>query len=296
MTEQREQYEITRTHGTDIVTTFDDVARIGKAMAASGYFDDAKDAAKAIVKILAGREMGFGPFAAMNGVHIIQGKPSIGSNLMAAAVKNDPRYDYRVTRMDDDAVSVTFYQDGQELGVSTFTMQDAKDTQYYDRKKGGWVPLAGKHNWRNYPRNMLFARAMSNGVRWFCPDVFAGNAVYTPDELTDEAPEPEWDVVDSVAEEVKPEQEKQAEPQPRPQRQAKELLQSEPALESKGSNGWGAYWQMYGTLTSAGKGRDEDAASMECIRGAQAGSAQAWPATGHVRLCRHCGLHHRRHC
>lgn len=29
----------------------------------------------------------------------------------------------------------------------------------------------------------MFARAMSNGVRWFCPDVFFGAAVYTPDEL-----------------------------------------------------------------------------------------------------------------
>lgn len=32
---------------------------------------------------------------------------------------------------------------------------------------------------------------------------------------------------------------------PRPQRQAKELLRSEPAPESKGDNGWGAFWQMY---------------------------------------------------
>jgi hypothetical protein len=30
---------------------------------------------------------------------------------------------------------------------------------------------------------MLFARAMSNGVKWFCPDVFNGNAVYVPEEL-----------------------------------------------------------------------------------------------------------------
>jgi hypothetical protein len=29
---------------------------------------------------------------------------------------------------------------------------------------------------------MLFARAISNGVRWHCPDVFMGS-VYTPDEM-----------------------------------------------------------------------------------------------------------------
>jgi hypothetical protein len=30
---------------------------------------------------------------------------------------------------------------------------------------------------------MLFARAMSNGAKWHTPDVFAGNPVYTADEL-----------------------------------------------------------------------------------------------------------------
>jgi len=33
-----------------------------------------------------------------------------------------------------------------------------------------------------FPKNMLFARAMSNGIKWFTPDVFAG-PVYTPEEL-----------------------------------------------------------------------------------------------------------------
>jgi hypothetical protein len=40
------------------------------------------------VKVLAGRELGFGPFASVNGIHVIKGKPGIVSaNLMAAAVK-----------------------------------------------------------------------------------------------------------------------------------------------------------------------------------------------------------------
>lgn len=29
---------------------------------------------------------------------------------------------------------------------------------------------------------MLFARAISNGVKWYCPDVFAG-PVYVPEEM-----------------------------------------------------------------------------------------------------------------
>lgn len=34
-----------------------------------------------------------------------------------------------------------------------------------------------------YPQNMLFARAISSGVRRYCPDVFNGNLVYVPEEL-----------------------------------------------------------------------------------------------------------------
>lgn len=246
MTEKREQYALTRTHATSIVETFDDVARIGKAMAASGYFSDAQGAAQAIVKILAGREMGFGPFAAMNGVHIIQGKPSVGANLMAAAVKNHPSYDYRVTHMGDDAVSITFYQNGDELGESGFTMADANEAKYYDKKKGGWIPLANKHNWRNYPRNMLFARAISNGVRWYCPDVFAGNAVYTPDELGADV-DANGDVIDAGLISTSSEAEPEPDPEPNPEAEIETNDHTEPTTESEqtDNNGWQAFWDMY---------------------------------------------------
>jgi hypothetical protein len=49
---------------------------------------------------------------------------------------------------------------------------------------------------------MLFARAMSNGVRWFCPDVFSGNTVYTPDELGAETDDNGVIVVDGSTGEI----------------------------------------------------------------------------------------------
>ena len=33
-----------------------------------------------------------------------------------------------------------------------------------------------------WPKNMLFARALSNGAKWYCPDVFT-TGIYTPDEF-----------------------------------------------------------------------------------------------------------------
>jgi hypothetical protein len=158
-----------------IIRSMDDAERAAIAMSKSGFFTDAADAGKAIVKILAGQEMGFGPFASMTGIFIIQGRPSIGANLMAAAVKGSGRYDYRVIELSDTACELAFFQGAKEIGRSRFTMDDAKK--------------AGTKNVDKFPRNMLFARAISNGVRWFCPDVFNGSAVYTPEELGAETDE-----------------------------------------------------------------------------------------------------------
>jgi hypothetical protein len=158
--------------GLSVVRTFDDAARAADAMAASGFFPDSRQAAQAIVKILAGQELGFGPFASMTGVNIIQGKPVLGANFMAAAVKRTGKYNYRIIHLDDMKCELAFFEGGLEVGRSVFTMEDAKKAN-----------LTGKDNWQKYPRNMLFARALSNGQKWYAPDVFNGATVYTPDEL-----------------------------------------------------------------------------------------------------------------
>ena len=69
---------------------------MAKTMAESGFFADIKQVAQAMVKIQAGRELGLPPFASMSGIHIVQGKPVLGANLIATMVKNSGRYDYRV--------------------------------------------------------------------------------------------------------------------------------------------------------------------------------------------------------
>lgn len=147
-----------------------DTMQLGQAMAQSGYFADSKDAAQAVVKILAGRELGFGPVASMTGINVIKGKITLSANLIAASVKRSGRYNYRIITMADTGVSIDFFEGNERVGNSTFTLDDAK--------KAG---LTGD-NWKKFPRNMLFARAMSNGAKWYCPDL-SGGPIYTPDEL-----------------------------------------------------------------------------------------------------------------
>lgn len=158
----------------------DEVQRTARMLAVSGYFDVHKDMTVAIAqmatKILAGAEMGYGPFASVQGIHVIQGKPSVSANLMASAVKNHPRYDYRVRTLTNTECEIEFFEivDGkrESLGKSRFDETDAKS-----------AGLSGKDIWKKHPKNMLFARAMSNGVRFYTPDIFAGNVVYAPEEM-----------------------------------------------------------------------------------------------------------------
>jgi hypothetical protein len=163
MSDELTRYEPAAPTGMDVMT-------LGATLAKSGYFTDAREAAQAVVKILAGQELGIGPIAAMTGVYLVNGRVAIGANLMAAAVKRSGRYDYRVAELSDTRCTVLFFERGQQIGESTFTYEDAKKAQ--------------TKNLDRFPRNMLFARALSNGVRWFCPDVFF-TTVYTPDEMGD---------------------------------------------------------------------------------------------------------------
>lgn len=145
-----------------------DIMIMAKTFAESGMFADAKAMGQAFVKIQAGQEIGIPPFAAMSGIHIIQGKPTIGAGLIASTVKGSGKYDYKVVEMSDKNCSIDFYQGKEKIGNSVFSIEEAKK--------------AGTKNIDKFPKNMLFARAISNGVKWYCPDVFSG-PIYVPEEM-----------------------------------------------------------------------------------------------------------------
>lgn len=136
----------------------------------SKMFKDVTSAALAFVKIQAGKEIGIAPFAAMSGIHIMQGKATVGATLMAGCVKASPKYDYKVLQITDKVCELEFFESGKSVGKSLFTSEDAQK--------------AGTQNMSKFPKNMLFARAISNGVKWYCPDVFT-MPVYTPEEMGD---------------------------------------------------------------------------------------------------------------
>jgi hypothetical protein len=132
----------------------------------------------------------------MQTVAFISGKPVIDATMQRAlAVRAG--YEVSVVDVSDKAATVIVGKGDKELGRTTFTMQDAAA-----------AGLTGKDNWKKNPKAMLVARATSQAMRWFAPDVMVG--VYDLDEVESDAvtvlaPEP-TDLVEDVvdAEVVEP--------------------------------------------------------------------------------------------
>lgn len=154
--------------------------QVAEVFVQSGMFPDAKSVATAAAKLIVGRGLGLTDYDSMAGLHIIKGKVVLASNTMAAAIKASGKYDYSSTTTKDEC-TITFYSVGsgkrEEIGSTTFTMQDAAD-----------AGLRGE-NWRKWPKAMLFARAISSGYREHCPDALGSAPVYVHEHGESEIPE-----------------------------------------------------------------------------------------------------------
>ena len=158
------------------VQSVDDLARLARVFAASGLFGRAGNqdtqVAECAIRLMAGMEAGFSPFASATGVHIINGRPAFSANLLAQAVRRHPDYDYRVLEKTAQLCRIRFLSRGEELGEETFTIEMAE--------RAG---LLKNPTWRSYPEAMLFSRALTAGMRTHCPDALGGHPAYTPEEL-----------------------------------------------------------------------------------------------------------------
>ena len=149
----------------------DELHQLGKMCSSSGFFNDSRQAAQAMVKIAAGQELGLAPIQSMTGIHVIKNRVTLSANLMAALLKK-AGYRWKMKKFDaQECELIMFDPSGEELGPSSFSMKDAQAAKL------------NTDNWKKYPRNMLFARAISNAARWYAPEVITG--CYTPEEMGD---------------------------------------------------------------------------------------------------------------
>jgi hypothetical protein len=161
----------------NVPVPFKDQMELGEIFSKSGYFPDVKSQYQACVKILAGRELGLNEFESMTGLYFVNGRLGMEAEVMASLVNRSKVYRYVVKSLTDDGCTIDIFREENLVGSSTFSSKDAA--------KAG---LANKDNYKNYPRNMYYARAMANACRWYCPEVIKG--YYTRVELEDLTPTP----------------------------------------------------------------------------------------------------------
>jgi hypothetical protein len=162
-----------------------DILTLGRMLAQSGFFADVKSVSQSVAKILAGQELGIGPMRAMTDLYVItdnagRTRISMAATLMGSLIKRSGKYDYEITRLDDTGCAVQFYR--VDLKTGPRPLGEPVTFVETDAIRAG---LIGRNpTYKSFPRNMYFSRAISNGAKWHCSDVFGG-PIYTPEELRD---------------------------------------------------------------------------------------------------------------
>lgn len=150
-----------------------DVERMAVAIAKSGLFG-MKSPDQAMALMLVAQAEGMHPAIAARDFHVIQGRPALKADAMLARFQAAGGK-VRWTAYTNERVAGVFsHAAGGEVEVE-WTIAQAKAAN-----------LTGKDVWRQYPRAMLRARVISEGIRTVFPGVAVG--VYTPEEIGDMAP------------------------------------------------------------------------------------------------------------
>lgn len=164
-----------------------DIFRLADALCKTAFVPKSMQGNPAAVAaaMLTGREMHIEPMAALAGIDVIDGKPSISADLQLRLVF-DAGHHVEWLHSDTRKATVKITRgDGLSTATVTYTIDDAKQ-----------AGLAGKTNWTKHPAAMLRARAITACIGMVCPDIGRGlQAREIPDDRPAQtitaAPEPD---------------------------------------------------------------------------------------------------------
>ena len=155
------------------IVPYSDIEKMATAVAASKLFG-VKNPQEAIALMLVAQAEGMHPATAARDYHVIQGRPALKADAMLARFQAAGGSVQWKEYTDEKVTGVFSHPQGGTLEL-TWTIQQAKA-----------IGIAGKDNWRNYPRAMLRARVISEGIRSVYPGCVVGT--YTPEEVEDFKP------------------------------------------------------------------------------------------------------------
>ena len=152
---------------------FNEIEQMATSIAASKLFGiNNKDQAVALMLLC--QAEGLHPAIAARDYHLIQGRPALKADAMLA-------------RFQQAGGSVTWKEYTNDAVTGLFTHPQGGSLEVtWTLKQAQSIGIASKDNWKNYPRAMLRARVISEGIRAVFPGCVVG--VYTPEEVADFAP------------------------------------------------------------------------------------------------------------
>ena len=147
-----------------------DLERMAQAIAASKLFGITSPE-QAMALMLVAQAEGLHPATAARDYHIVQGRPTLKADAMLSRyLSSGGKVEWHDHT--DAKVSATFtHPQGGSLRIE------------WDMERAAAAGLGGKDMWKKYPRQMLRARVISEGVRATNPSVAVG--LYTPEEAHD---------------------------------------------------------------------------------------------------------------
>ena len=154
---------------------FDTIRAQAADLVKSGFLPQAiKTPEQAVAIILTGRELGVPPMTALNGINVIQGKPTISPQLMLGLIERSGQLeDIRIENL-EDGVQVTMKRRGRSPHTEVFGAAEAHA-----------MGLLTKDNYKKQAFTMFKWRAVSACARIAFPDVLLG--VYTHEEMNPDA-------------------------------------------------------------------------------------------------------------
>lgn len=154
--------------------SLEEAYRLAKVLVASHLLPRGVQTPEAAFAIIAtGRELGLTAMQSLRTIHVIEGKPTLSADLIAALVKQrtDVCKFFRLVESTDRIASYETHRIGEPTPTRmSFTIDEAKT-----------AGVTGKDNWRKYPAAMLRARCITALARAVYPDLATG--IYDPDEL-----------------------------------------------------------------------------------------------------------------
>jgi hypothetical protein len=148
----------------------DQISVMASAVAKSGLFG-VKTADQAMALMLIAQAEGMHPAIAARDYHVIQGRPALKTDAMLARFQSAGGKVFWDSYTDTEVTGTFSHPAGGSISI-TWTIEQAKK-----------IGLAGKDNWRNYPRAMLRARCISEGIRTVYPGCVVGT--YSVEEVQD---------------------------------------------------------------------------------------------------------------